>query len=156
MGSAALGYVTARRQVTDQGRIEHAREVRSERRDAYLAVLGVAEPLEASYDKLIKYVGRPVEVRDEQELRTLSETMRAADETFYALLFRVELCGPAEVWVTAAELWEEIHDLADFVEASAAGEPITQAGLDRVIDSLSRSRTEFVRSARSVMARPPN
>ncbi|MFJ9469086.1 hypothetical protein [Streptomyces caniferus] len=155
LGAAALSYLAVRSQAPDQARVDHAKQIRSERRDAYAAFL---EKAEEPVSQAILVLG-PIEMGDVEPpgARQLAEMMtpfrRAADELL-TMTSRIQLCGPEEVAQEAVCLWSAIaylaYNLGDAWEASGESEQFSRA-----LAEVEVTREKFIAAARAEIERVP-
>ncbi|WP_409055573.1 hypothetical protein [Streptomyces sp. SYP-A7185] len=145
VGASWLTYVGTRRQAPDQGRIEHARQLRTERREAYLSFMELLEPMDHVPTEA------PAEVAPEQYagLDSQLQTIRTRGES---LLARIQLCGPAEIIDPASGLLGSAVRVAHlFLSRSQEQEEI-----DLAFESFVDAQTAFIVQARHVMLQPPD
>lgn len=145
--SGALGYIAARRQAPDQGRMEHARTLRSERRETYLEFMKWMQP---AHD-----FGN-VESSDETRewLETMHRSLTEAQQRLHALQPRMDLAGPREVSRCAGQVWMETYELAIAVERKLQG----VAGSGELSErwwTFVAARDRFVGAVNVVLGEPP-
>jgi len=137
LGASWLTYVGTRRQAPDQGRIEHARQLRTERREAYLAFMELLAPV----DHLPSAPGSPLSPERYAVLESQVEPIPKRGET---LLTRIYLCGPEEITNSAEALLGTANGMVRLFLGRSQDE-------GELIDALNR----FTTRAREVMAEPP-
>ncbi|BBA95510.1 hypothetical protein RVR_399 [Actinacidiphila reveromycinica] len=165
LGSLCTAWLTsgqARRQARDQGTADHGRELRSERREVYLAFMEAAEPVDAVLHRVAHQDGVPEAVRSAPPpagaLREAVDELGTAVHTLYKAQARLDLMGPEAVAVDAVNVWSDVRSLRTYLERVLQGElPADgyRAGLERVVDAVEGSRERFARRAREVMETAP-
>ncbi|WP_333772375.1 hypothetical protein [Streptomyces sp. IBSBF 3136] len=159
LGTALLAYGAARRQAVDQGKVDHAKELRAERRETYLAFIEAAEPLDLVLHTIAHKDDPPapevIQPPDEPVLRRLIDDLDSGVHALYKVQARVDLVGPSAVAGEAVNVWGAARDLRHFLQAVLRGE-VSQfdydAGLETAIDDVERTRDDFARAARDVIA----
>ncbi|WP_234434420.1 hypothetical protein [Streptomyces sp. NRRL F-5126] len=165
VGTLCTSWLTSssdRRLARDQGKAEHGRELRSERREVYLALMEAAEPVDAVLHRIAHQDGVPAAVRDAQPpadvLREAVEELGTAVDTLYKAQARLDLMGPEAVAVEAVNVWSEVRSLRTYLERALQGQlPDAgyRTGLERAVDAVEVSREKFARRAREVMEAAP-
>ncbi|WP_405973329.1 hypothetical protein OG496_31470 [Streptomyces sp. NBC_00988] len=162
LGTALLAYVAARRQAIDQGKIEHGKQLRTERREAYLTLIQAAEPVDRALHKIAHrddVSGVSMEsAPDDAVIRSAIEDLGTAAHEIYKSHARVDLAGPKAMRLVAVEVWAATRDLRSFLEAVLRGaitESSYQDRCEEVVDAVERSRTRFAEEASRVMEIAP-
>ncbi|MFE2373641.1 hypothetical protein [Streptomyces sp. NPDC059398] len=160
--TAWLTSTAARRLARDQGTADHGRELRSERREVYLAFMEAAEPVDAVLHRIAHQDGVPATVRDTpppaRALREAVEELGTAVHTLYKAQARLDLMGPEAVAVAAVNVWSDVRSLRTYLERVLQGELPDdgyRTGLERAVDAVEVSRENFARRARTVMEAAP-
>lgn len=162
LGTAVLAYLAARRQAVDQGKIDHEKALRAERRDAYLSLIQAAEPA----DKALHRVAHRDNLRglsmetapDEATLAIAIDELGEAAHAVYRAHAQIDLVGPHRMSGRAIEVWAAIRDLRAFLEGAKRGDVAPedyQDGCEKAVDYVERVRTKFAEGARAVLALPP-
>ncbi|MFF3258391.1 hypothetical protein ACFYWO_04340 [Streptomyces sp. NPDC002932] len=163
--TSGLTYASARRQARDQGVVDHLRELRNERREAYLAFMGAAEPVDDVLHRLAHQDGVPAAARDAppaaEVLNAAVEELGTAVHALRKAQARLDLMGPEPVAEDAVNVWSDVRSLRAYLERvlhrvrEGAAYDGYRTGLEDAVDNLERSREKFTRSAREVMTAPP-
>ncbi|MGF0176706.1 hypothetical protein ACQF36_41510 [Streptomyces sp. Marseille-Q5077] len=146
--TGSLGYIAARRQAPDQGRIEHARQLRTERRETYLAFMEWMKP---AVDFMNLDPSECTRERYEAERQKLA----GAEKQLNSLRPRVELCGPTDVAKAAGDVWLEVYELAIALERRVVGQAPNDDELSTRIDAYDVAHQKFIDTVRAVMDRVP-
>ncbi|MFD4880021.1 hypothetical protein ACFWOB_42585 [Streptomyces sp. NPDC058420] len=142
-----LGYVAARKQAPDQGRIEHERQLRAERRETYLAYLEWMQPAN-DFGALERGDQTP------EALEAVRLKLVEAHKHLYALKPRVDLCGPREVAAAASAVWMETYELSIALERRVQGHAPAAEVTGRWFECAEASR-RFVEAVNTEMERKP-
>jgi hypothetical protein len=145
VGASMLTYFGVRRQAPDQGRIEHARQLRIERREAYLAFLALLDPLE-------HVPSGPASSLPAEEYEALAPQARLIHSQGENLLGRIRLCGPVEIARPAADLLGAAFRVAAVFLARSQD----QYEIDTAFEDFIEAQAEFITQARQVMTEPPS
>lgn len=165
LGASGLTYASARRQARDQGVVDHLRELRNERREACLAFMQAAEPVDDVLHRLVHRDGVPAAARDTpptvEVLDAAVEGLGTAVQALSKAQARLDLMGPEPVAEDAVNVWSDVRSLRAYLERvlhrvrEGAAYDGYRTGLEDAVDNLERSREKFTRSAREVMTAPP-
>ncbi|MFJ6797664.1 hypothetical protein [Streptomyces sp. NPDC091268] len=162
LGTAVLTYLAARRQAVDQGKVDHEKALREERRLAYLSLMQAAEPADRALHRVAhrdNLRGLSMETApDEPALATAIDELGEAAHGVYRAHAQVDLVGPHRMSGLAIEVWAAIRDLRAFLEAVKRGDVGSgdyQDGCERAVDYVERARTKLANGAREVLALPP-
>ncbi|MCQ8829850.1 hypothetical protein [Streptomyces malaysiensis] len=143
VGASVLTYIGTRRQVPEQGRIEHARQLRIERREVYLAFMELLEPVD-------RLPSEPVSLSS--EYAALAAQVELIPPRGESLLARIQLCGPKEIADSAGSLLSSAGDMIRLFLNSSQD----QDAIDRAFESFMAAQGEFIDKARRVMVEPPS
>ncbi|NIY65637.1 hypothetical protein SMALB_3643 [Streptomyces malaysiensis] len=157
-----MTYVAARRQTSDQGRVDHAHRLREERRSTYLAFLEAIEPVDnavhsvdSEYVNNLLATGSP----DWSAMEAVAEQVYDASRSLYRLSSRIQLAGPKgmadsadEIWVAVRELHTELVKIWDSKEIPSVD--ALEAGLWTCIAVFERRKREFTEGVRDVLETP--
>lgn len=144
LGASWLTYAGARRQARDQGRVEHARQLRTERREAYLSFMELLEPLE-------HLPALPASSLSEEEFTALKTRVESIPLRGEYLLTRIRLCGPDEIANRAGDLLGEIGRMVHlFLNKSE-----DQHQIDIAFEKYWDAQSGFVNQVQNVMTEPP-
>jgi len=146
--TGSLGYLAARQQATDQGRIEHARQLRAERRETYLALMKLMEPAKG-------FMNTEPSQMSGQYYAAAYEQLHEAQKNLYLLLPQVELCGPPEISEAARKVWGWMYELEIAVEILLAGRGPQKKCLAARCDDYDAAQVQFIELARSIMTQAP-
>ncbi|MDN3249730.1 hypothetical protein [Streptomyces sp. ZSW22] len=144
LGASWLTYAGTRRQARDQGRVEHARQLRTERREAYLSFMEMLEPLE-------HLPSGPASSLSDEEFASLKERVQSIPLRGEYLLTRIRLCGPDEVASKAGELLGEIGRMINLFLDKVEDQYQIDIAYEKFLDA----QSGFINQAQSVMTEPP-
>ncbi|MFF0216468.1 hypothetical protein [Streptomyces vinaceus] len=156
-GGAVIAYKAGRRQVRDQGSIEHAQWLRGQREQAYLTFLASCERAAAA-GRLRRDVWERIEV-DNPDAETLQdlrgEAQRVGRDFSEAVdqilepLERIRMLGPDVVIAEAEYTLEAVRQFEDSMRPrGSGGDPFNAEGDLRV------QRATFAAVARQVLTHP--
>lgn len=144
LGASWLTYVGTRRQARDHGRIEHARQLRAERRDAYLSFMELLEPLE-------HLPSEPASSLSPEEFELLRSQVEPIPLRGESRLTRIRLCGPEEVARATTSLLSDIYRMVHlFLHRSEE-----QRQIDLAFESFLDAQSDFITQAQKIMTEPP-
>ncbi|WP_096213926.1 hypothetical protein [Streptomyces sp. 2323.1] len=157
LGGAVIAYQAGRRQVRDQGSIEHAHWMRGQREQAYLTFLASCERATAA-GRLRRDLWERIEVEPPegealQELRDEAQRVgrgfsEAVDQILEPLE-RIRMLGPDVVINEAEYTLESVRQFEDsMVPMRSGGDPFNAEGNLRV------QRATFAAVARQVLTHP--
>ncbi|MGW0837315.1 hypothetical protein [Streptomyces prunicolor] len=162
LGAAVFAYLATRRQAIDQGKVDHEKTLRTERRDAYLSLIRAAEPVDQALHIVAHRDNLPglsmASAPDDAVLTAAIEELGTAAHGVYRAHAQIGLVGPKRVSDRAIEVWASIRDLRAFLEAAKRGDVPPEDyhdGCSEAVDYVERERTRFAQSARAVLALPP-
>lgn len=155
LGSALVGYMTARHQSRDQGRLDHGLKLRDERKAAYMAFLGQTESTLSSLAFLGDCLFEPEEgsqpawLAIEQHIDALEEDRSELE----ILRTRVALAGPKGADDRAGEVCvaRNIEPLRSCPRLDAS----TQPRFDVLFQVANVRHQNFVTTVRAVLTEPP-
>lgn len=163
--TSGLTYASARRQAHDQGLVAHGRALRGERREAYLAFMQVAEPVDDVLHRIAHQDGVPASARDTppavEVLDAAVQELGSAVFALYQAQARLDLMRPEPVAEDAVNVWSDERSLRAHLEGVLHGvreglpDDGYRTGLEDAVDAVERSREKFTRSAREVITAPP-
>jgi hypothetical protein len=152
-GTAALGYLAARRQAPDQGRIAHAQQLRAERREAYLEVMHADAQCDGALLRFKRL--RQRQDRDPAHMSELAATVHAAADRIWTMTRDIDLVGPDAVAAAVTDLWRRAVDTADTLASFPNATDADESTVDDMLDTMERGRAQFIVATRQVMEVPP-
>ncbi|GEB51845.1 hypothetical protein [Streptomyces cacaoi] len=162
LGTAAVTYAAARRQTLDQGKVDDTKAIRGERRDAYLAFIEAAEPVDFVLHSLAHSDEVPGSCERPPNTAVLNEMVEDIDSAVHALYkaqARIDLVGPSSVVSEAVNVWGAARDLRSFLQAVLRGDvapDVYAQALETAVDAVEKARDDFGRAARDVISTPMN
>ncbi|AYN31635.1 hypothetical protein DUI70_1132 [Streptomyces albus] len=143
--------------------IEHGRLLRGERRDAYLAFMKAAEPVDSVLHRIAHQDGPRTSAQHTltpEVLHTAVVELGTAVDSLYKVQAHLDLVGPKSVAMQAVNVWSDVRSLRTYLEESlhamrAGNDEACRTGLEDAVDAVEVSRENFARSAREVMETPP-
>ncbi|MGW2292710.1 hypothetical protein [Streptomyces phaeochromogenes] len=159
LGTGTLGYLAARRQASDQGCIDHAHQLRADRREAYLALLQALKPVHEIVNVVVEELReRGIEYEPNwEELGRVADLASSAEKSVAAAAQTVELYGPFEASNSAAcisSTFEELEALIGKVVLRADSADLRR--ISPVLNQLARHRVEFIAAGRTVLESVPD
>ncbi|MGM0352125.1 hypothetical protein [Streptomyces sp. ECR3] len=152
-GTASLGYIAARKQAPDQGRIAHAQQLRAERREAYLAVMHADAECD---DALLRFKRlRQQQDRDPAQMSALAARVQAAADRIWTMTRDIDLVGPEAVAGAVTDLWRRAVNTAETLMSFSNATDADEAAVDEMLDAMETGRAQFIVATRHVMESPP-
>ncbi|KOV59139.1 hypothetical protein [Streptomyces sp. MMG1121] len=159
LGSALLGYATARHQARDQGRVDHGFRLRDERKEAYLAFLEVEERLAILFREIrFALCADEDSIPDWLYIETREDAVSADLVELSRRRTRVTLAGPRGVDAGAAALCAVFSSAARYVGGLSGDDELiarSQPRLDALSCEIETARQEFADAVQLVLAKPP-
>ncbi|WP_336323238.1 hypothetical protein [Streptomyces lavendofoliae] len=157
LGGAVIAYRAGRRQVRDQGSIEHAHWLRGQREQAYLNFLASCEKATAA-GRLRRDLWERIEVENpdaetlaqlQAEVQRVGRDFSEAVDQILEPLERIRMLGPDVVIAEAEYTLESVRQFEDsMAPRSRGGDPFNAEGNLRV------QRSTFAAVARQVLMHP--
>ncbi|MGW6404142.1 hypothetical protein [Streptomyces sp. NPDC055134] len=141
IGAGVIAYRAGRRQVADQGVVDHRHWRRQNRFDAYERFLAVTdEALQVMDDRVHGRAGNAVVV--------------AALEKLLAAQARVRLAGPDAMWQQAKDVTEAFHGVRRLLQGPRGWMPIPGQAWAGMVQSVTGPQSQFVVAAAKVLDDP--
>ncbi|MEU9968017.1 hypothetical protein [Streptomyces malaysiensis] len=160
VGAGWLAYKASRQQVGDNGYLEHARTLRQERRETYLATLVVYHQVQRALETFERPDGTFVLPASREAYRETARQLDALRQDFAQQWYAIELVGPNSVRPTAGDMYELIREVYYRVEGIATGDISLSEGeywddASDLQNQLFTASEDFAREARLVLEKLP-
>lgn len=154
VGAAALAYLAARRQASDQGKVAHRNALRTERREAYTALLGAVEPLNPLSTRfmLTELESLPTPTSTAIQ-RAISDCDIAIHELSKAQTL-IDMAGPDEASQASILVWGAASNLRSFLMDIQRGDisaTCYREHREERMSEISYALLQFTRSVRIVL-----
>ncbi|MFE7076297.1 hypothetical protein ACFU96_40030 [Streptomyces sp. NPDC057620] len=154
LGAAILGYAATKHQLPEQARLEHAKTLREERREAYLQLLSIAEPVQRAAHLLIPVAQGEDLVYDWRALEEVAAEVKDATPRVYDLYLVVALAGPNEISQLAFQIFSQVVVLRNFLRKICEAQSIVdeQEKLN-VVSAVLQARSTFATKAQELLGK---
>lgn len=162
LGAAILAYVAARRQARDQGLVDHDRQLRAERREAYLTFHEAAGLVDDVLLRLGYTAGADTPAFNPLDptrlLRRSVTDLGQAVHQLRKVRMAIDIVGPVSVANSAREVWyatREIHEHQKSVRNRRGRQPEFGPSMPELVRVFNLHRESFTETVRQVMEEPP-
>lgn len=159
LGAALLGYMGARRQSRDQGRVNHALRLRDDRKEVYLAFLEEEERLRDIFEGARSSL-LPDEHSETPWLRieTKEQSLRDGLGELQQRRTRIALAGPQEVEMGADRMCAAVSDAAchmrECLREAGRPTPAREQRLHSISLEFDAARQQYIDAVRRALTEP--